>query len=41
VPLRSLALFGVRGPVWFNDRWLALGANIGSYVWKWMLLPIP
>jgi multiple sugar transport system permease protein len=31
----SLALFGVEGPMWFNDRWLALGCNIVSYVWKW------
>jgi ABC-type sugar transport system permease subunit len=22
--------------MWFNDRWLALGCNIASYVWKWM-----
>ncbi|MSP01075.1 MAG: sugar ABC transporter permease [Acetobacteraceae bacterium] len=32
----SLALFGVEGPIWFNDRWLALGCNIVAYVWKWM-----
>ena len=30
------ALFGVEGPIWFNDRWLALGSNIVSYIWKWM-----
>jgi multiple sugar transport system permease protein len=30
------ALFGIDGPIWFNDRWLALGADIVSYVWKWM-----
>jgi multiple sugar transport system permease protein len=30
------ALFGIPGPIWFNDRWLALGANIVSYIWKWM-----
>jgi multiple sugar transport system permease protein len=30
------ALFGIDGPLWFNDRWLALGSNIVSYVWKWM-----
>jgi len=29
-------LFGVDGPIWFNHRWLALGANIVAYVWKWM-----
>ena len=30
------ALFGINGPVWFNDRWLALGSNIVVYIWKWM-----
>jgi multiple sugar transport system permease protein len=30
------ALFGIDGPIWFNNRWLALGSNIVSYVWKWM-----
>jgi multiple sugar transport system permease protein len=30
------ALFGVDGPFWFNDRWLALGGNIAAYIWKWM-----
>jgi multiple sugar transport system permease protein len=30
------ALFGIQGPMWFLDRWLALGANIVSYIWKWM-----
>ena len=30
------ALFGIDGPIWFNDRWLALGANIVVYIWKWM-----
>jgi multiple sugar transport system permease protein len=29
-------LFGIRGPIWFSDRWLALAANIASYIWKWM-----
>jgi multiple sugar transport system permease protein len=29
-------LFGIDGPIWFNDRWLALGANIVSYIWKWL-----
>jgi multiple sugar transport system permease protein len=29
-------LFGIHGPIWFNDRWLALGSNIVSYIWKWM-----
>jgi multiple sugar transport system permease protein len=29
-------LFGVDGPVWFNDHQLALGWNIVSYIWKWM-----
>jgi multiple sugar transport system permease protein len=30
------ALFGLDGPIWFNDHWLALGWNITSYIWKWM-----
>lgn len=30
------ALFGIDGPIWFNNRWLALGANILVYIWKWM-----
>jgi multiple sugar transport system permease protein len=30
--------FGIDGPTWFNHRWLALGANIVAYVWKWMPL---
>jgi len=29
-------LFGIDGPLWFNDRWLALGCNIVAYIWKWM-----
>jgi multiple sugar transport system permease protein len=29
-------LFGIDGPIWFNDRWLALGSNIAAYIWKWM-----
>lgn len=28
--------FGIDGPLWFNDRALAVGANIVAYVWKWM-----
>jgi len=27
---------GIEGPLWFNDRWLGLGANIVVYIWKWM-----
>jgi multiple sugar transport system permease protein len=30
------ALFDIDGPIWFNDRWLAVGANIVAYIWKWM-----
>src|SRR5262245_19742387 len=34
---RILAVvFGIEGPIWFNDRWLALGSNIVSYIWNWM-----
>jgi multiple sugar transport system permease protein len=29
-------LFGIRGPLWFADPWLALGSNIVAYIWKWM-----
>jgi multiple sugar transport system permease protein len=32
----TLALFGIEAPIWFNDRWLALGCDIVSYIWKWM-----
>jgi multiple sugar transport system permease protein len=32
------AIFGIQGPDWFNDRWLALGCNIWAYMWKWMPL---
>ena len=30
------ALFGIDGPMWFNNRWLGVGANIAVYIWKWM-----
>ena len=30
------ALFGIDGPIWFNNRWLGVGANIVAYTWKWM-----
>ncbi|MBV8334718.1 MAG: sugar ABC transporter permease [Alphaproteobacteria bacterium] len=30
------ALFGIDGPIWFNSRWLGVGANIAVYIWKWM-----
>ena len=30
------AMFGIDGPLWLNDRWLALGSNIVAYTWKWM-----
>jgi multiple sugar transport system permease protein len=28
--------FGIAGPDWFGGRWLALGADIAAYLWKWM-----
>lgn len=29
--------FHINGPGWLDDsRWLALGAVIGAYIWKWM-----
>jgi multiple sugar transport system permease protein len=30
------AVLGIAGPLWFRDRWLALGSNIVAYIWKWM-----
>src|SRR6202023_182405 len=30
------ALLGIDGPIWFNDRWLALVSNIIASIWKWM-----
>ena len=30
------ALFGIEGPHWFNNRWLALGSNSVAYIWKWL-----
>jgi multiple sugar transport system permease protein len=30
------ALFGIDGPIWFNERWLALGSDIVPYIWKWL-----
>ncbi len=30
------ALFGIDGPLWFNNRWLGLGSNVIAYIWKWM-----
>ncbi len=29
-------LFVIDGPIWFNSYELAMGANIASYIWKWM-----
>jgi multiple sugar transport system permease protein len=29
-------LFGIEGPIWFNSYWLAMGANVLSYIWKWL-----
>ncbi len=29
-------LFGIQGPIWFNSYPLAMGANIVSYIWKWL-----
>jgi multiple sugar transport system permease protein len=29
-------LFGLEGPIWFNDSWLALGSNIVAHIWKWL-----
>jgi multiple sugar transport system permease protein len=32
------ALFHTNGPEWFGNRWLALGADIAVYAWKWLPL---
>ena len=29
-------LFGLEGPIWFNETWLALAMNVAAYIWKWM-----
>jgi multiple sugar transport system permease protein len=29
-------LFGVDGPSWLNERWLALGSAVCSHIWKWL-----
>jgi len=29
-------LFGIEGPSWLNERWLALGTAICSHIWKWL-----
>jgi multiple sugar transport system permease protein len=29
-------VFGIDGPSWLNERWLALGSAICSHVWKWL-----
>jgi multiple sugar transport system permease protein len=29
-------LFGIDGPIWFNNRGLALASNIVASIWKWM-----
>jgi multiple sugar transport system permease protein len=30
------ALFGIDGPNWLNERWLALASDVAAYIWKWM-----
>jgi multiple sugar transport system permease protein len=27
-------LFDIDGPIYLNERWMGLGANIGAYIWK-------
>jgi multiple sugar transport system permease protein len=29
-------LFGIDGPIYLNDHWTGLAANIGAYIWKTM-----
>ena len=33
---RAYILFGIEGPSWLNERWLALGSAICSHIWKWL-----
>jgi multiple sugar transport system permease protein len=30
------ALFGIDGPDWLGQRWLALGSDVAAYLWKWL-----
>jgi multiple sugar transport system permease protein len=32
------ALFGIEGPFWFDQKWLALSCDIAANTWKWMPL---
>ncbi len=32
------SLFGVEGPFWFDQKWLALACDIAASMWKWMPL---
>ena len=32
------ALFGIEGPFWFDQKWLALACDIAANTWKWMPL---
>lgn len=32
------ALFGIEGPFWFDQKWLALACDIAANLWKWMPL---
>jgi multiple sugar transport system permease protein len=31
-------LFGIEGPFWFNQKWLAITCDIAASIWKWMPL---
>jgi multiple sugar transport system permease protein len=31
-------LFGIEGPFWFDQKWLALACDIAATTWKWMPL---
>jgi multiple sugar transport system permease protein len=28
--------FGIEGPQWLTERWMALGAVMASHIWKWL-----
>jgi multiple sugar transport system permease protein len=32
------SLFGIEGPFWFDQKWLALACDIAAHTWKWMPL---
>jgi multiple sugar transport system permease protein len=31
-----LQIFGIEGPLWFDERWRALGCDVLAQIWKWL-----